>query len=563
MLFLFISILYTEIYHLSSIHHQLERSSRFDQMYSSKLPLPPRRETHEKDGLEEALLLDLSPPRFAKGAVVLPTAARSTRPTRPQSEVGSNALLTVHTLTRAAAGDASIDTTFGRPLGISEKARATALTMYDKQTSELAHSAEAATSSLNVTETLGDVNLVTLQVCRASLLVAAAVAFVGSLGATVPNNLRLACAASGAACVLSMRFYTRLITLRRLPNCLGYRLESNAVAEAMRVANWTVVVAMLTWSALLLRGPYESQETTAGTMLLRLRYAQWRTLGPVLMGLTALMVIPVWHLFGLMHIPTATRCQRLMWIGLAMLCIATIALISADVYAGIVEPTQSCTPNCSQTKREQLEFVVLSCSLWIGYSILAVLRGMVRVGNSCMPMLRDPNALKAIGFTDERAERTADRALYLYNGSFGGCLQRAAQIGRHVYLGFATLSIRTYDANAMQRLAAWAEFGGPLPDTTHHSHSTHPTRHHPTKSPAIQGQPTDWSEASDFLEESVPLMSTTPTVVERYQTSLRTNEPELTQVCTQIFDSLLALLDVGTQALVAFGYATLTSAERE
>lgn len=534
-------------------------------MYSSKLSLPPRREKNGKDGSEDALLLDLSPPRFARGAVVLPTTAR---PTRPEGQVGSSAFFTVHTLTHAAASDppinasinASIDTSFGRPLGISEKARATALSMYDKQTFNLAHSVEAS-ASFNVTETLGDVNLVTLQVCRASLLVAAAVTFVGSLGATVPNNLRLACAASGAACVLSMRFYTRLITLRRLPNCLGYRLESNAVAEAMRVANWTVVVAMLTWSALLLRGPYESEETTAGTLLLRLRYAQWRTLGPVLMGITALMVIPVWHLFGLMHIPIATRCQRLMWVGLAMLFVVTIALISADVYAGIVEPTQSCTPNCSQAKREQLEFVVLSCSLWIGYSILAVLRGMVRVGNRCMPMLRNPNALKAIGFTDERAERTADRALYLYNGSFGGCLQRAAQIGRHVYLGFATLSIRTYDANAMQRLAAWAEFGGPLPDTTHHN--IHQKRRNPTKSPVIEGDLTDWSEGSDVLEQTVPLMSTMPTVAEQYQTSLRTNEPELTQVCTQIFDSLLALLDVGTQALVAFGYATLTSVENE
>jgi len=521
------------------------------------------------DGSKEALLLDLSPPRFARGAVVLPTAAKPTRPTRSQCEVGSNALLTVHTLTRATAGDASrkasvhasFDTAFGRPLGISERARATALTMYDKQTSELAHSAETAASALNVPETLGDVNLVTLQVCRASLLVAAAVAFVGSLGATVPNNLRLACAASGAACVLSMRFYTRLITLRRLPNCLGYRLESNAVAEAMRVANWTVVVAMLTWSALLLRGPYESEESTAGVLLLRLRYAQWRTLGPMLMGFTSLLVIPVWHLFGLIHIPTATRCQRLVWIGLAIFCLVTIALISADVYASIVEPTQSCTPNCSQTKREQLEFVVISCSLWIGYSVLAVLRGIVRVGNSCMPMLRDPNALRAIGFTDERAERTADRALYLYNGSFGGCLQRAAQLGRHVYLGFATLSIRTYDANAMQRLAAWAEFGGPLPDTTHHN--TPPKRPNTTKSPPIENDLTDWPEASDVFEESVPLMSTMRTAAKQHQTSLRTNEPELTQVCTQIFDSLLALLDVGTQALVAFGYATLTSVEKE
>jgi len=497
----------------------------------------PLKETSCRDPPQTSLLIDLSPPRFARGAVVVrqetaATAASSTKASRSY---------TLRTLTTTT------------PILTPPNNKLFAQVKWDDS---------ASPRESRLRESLGDVNLITLQVCRASLLVAAAVAFVASLGATVPNNLRLACAASGAACVLSMRFYTRLITLRRLPDCLGYRLESNEVAFAMRVANWTVVVAMLTWSALLLRGPYETPSTTSGMILLHLRYAQWRTVGPLLMGMTSLLVIPVWHLFGLVQLSTGTRCQRISWVLLALLCIVIIALVSTDVYAGIIEPSQACSPNCSKVQRDQLDFVILSCSLWFGYSVLGVLRGIVRVGNACMPLLRDADALKSFGLNDERAERAATQATLVYHGSLGNCMHRAAQMGRHMYLGFATLSIRTYDANAMQRLAAWAEFGGPLPQTDHRrivkdmddlndiedtvydQHTEQRTLIRPNSSQL--GSPSDGPLAN----------------YRKFHTQLlQTNDPELTQVCTQIFDSLLALLDVGTQALVAFGYATLTSVE--
>lgn len=457
---------------------------------------------------DASLSIEFSPPRFAKGAVVARQGSTSSI-----ASPASFAALPAYTLRTLTA--TRVSTPPDNPFAP-------------------VHWVKSSTSSKGTSvlrKSLGDVNLITLQVCRASLLVAAAVTFVASLGATVPNNLRLACAASGAACILSMRFYTRLITLRRLPNCLGYRLESNAVAEAMRVANWTVVVAILTWSALLLRGPYETPTTTAGVLILRLRYAQWRTVGPVLMGITSLLVIPIWHLFGLVQLALGTRCQRISWILLALLCVIVIALISTDVYLAIIEPSQACSPNCSSVQREQLEFVILSCSLWFGYSILAVLRGVVRTGNACMSLLQDPEALKSLGLNDERAQRAASRATGVYNGSCGNCMQRATQMGRHMYLGFTTLSIRTYDANAMQQLAAWAEFGGPLPHTEKDVNQ------------------------DDLLVDKEP--GEQQALIPRG--GMQTNDPELTQVCTQIFDSLLALLDVGTQALVAFGYANLTS----
>ena len=495
----------------------------------------PLKESTSEDVSKSSLLIDLSPPRIAKGAVVVrqePTTAS----VAATSSVAARSAYTLRTLTTPTTPTIPISTPANNVFGHVHWSK----------------SPTPAARERRLRESLGDVNLVTLQVCRASLLVAAAVAFVASLGATVPNNLRLACAASGGACILSMRFYTRLITLRRLPDCLGYRLESNAVAEAMRVANWTVVVAMLTWSALLLRGPYETPSTRAGFLLLRLRYAQWRTVGPVLMGLTSLLVIPVWHLFGLVQLSPGTSCQRISWVLLALLCIIIIALVSTDVYASIIEPSQSCSPNCSQVQREQLDFVILSCSLWFGYSVLAVLRGMVRVGNACMPLLRDADALKSFGLNEERAQRAANHATVFYKGSFGNCIQRAAQMGRHMYLGFATLSIRTYDANAMQRLAAWAEFGGPLPHADANDHR---------RIMKEVNEPEDelFEEPRERREQRalIPHVAIAATAVNR--PLLQTNDPELTQVCTQIFDSLLALLDVGTQALVAFGYATLTS----
>lgn len=523
-------------------------------MFTFQFPTNP-----DTERLKDALSVDFTPPRFAKNAIVL-------RPDVKRACSSKTHDYTLKTLINDAKGNAlpqSHALTIGDPAKL----------FLEDDTAWRQPAVNVATNDRSLPQSLGDVNLVALQVCRASLLVAAAVTFVASLGATVPNNLRLACAASGGACILSMRFYTRLITLRRLPDCLGYRLESNAVAEAMRVANWTVVVAMLTWSALLLRGPYESPSTTSSGLLLHLTHAQWRTVGPVLMGFSSLLVIPVWHLFGLVQLSPGTSCQRIMWVLLGLTCIVVIGLLSTDVYLGIIEPSQACSPTCSTVQREELEFAVLSCSLWFGYSILAVLRGLVRVGNTFMPLLRDPQALQTLGLSEARAERTADRALIIYNGSLGNCMQRVAQMGRQIYLGFATLSIRTYDANSMQRLAAWAEFGGPLPHASHDS----------IDDDAPQFDATDDETRRLLITENDPrsssksFASTTPSSVmrpnernerpnqagrrERLQ-RLQTNEPELTQICTQIFDSLLAVLDVGTQALVAFGYATLTAPEQ-
>lgn len=181
------------------------------------------------------------------------------------------------------------------------------------------------------------------------------------------------------------------------------------------------------------------------------------------------------------------------------------------------------------------------------------------MGNMCLPILSDAIALQSYGMTEEHAQITAGRAMYLYNGSFGSCMQRFNQVGRHVFLGFATLSIRTYDANAMQRLAAWAEYGGPLPDTSHlqldYSATTPSSLHEDI---GMESAPL---LSNIDAAETLPLYKKNDAGLRKRRLNLNTNDPELTQICTQIFDSLLAFLDVGTQALVAFGYATLTSVD--
>lgn len=364
-----------------------------------------------------------------------------------------------------------------------------------------------------MSQTLGDVNLITLQVCRASLLVASVVCILASFGQEVPNYLRLACAASGAACALSYWFYTRLIALRRLPECAGYHLEGNAVAEAMRVANWCVVVSLLTWSALLLRGPYEREDLRVGHLMLRLTYAQWKVAGPLFMGLAALLAIPIWHLVGLTHLAHATYVRKTVWVLMAFGLLSLAVVISSDVFLSIVNPSRQMRSvaegGAARTDRE-LDFARFSCLLWFVYSLVAVTRTMTRLTGICQPT------------TQRHVLESATTTPY---GMAVFACSAMRRMARGVYLVFFSVSTTPHNLRSMQQIASWVERGTvDTPSLTTYNLVTSPT----------------------------------DLVMNHTNVALHLHPAELSNVCTQVFDTILAALDVSTQAIVAFGYASLT-----
>ena len=392
--------------------------------------------------------------------------------------------------------------------------------------------------------TVEDVNLVVLQVCRASLLVAALVAAISSIGPSVDNYLRVACAAASAACILSVRFYTRLLTLRRLPNGIGYRLEGNAVAEAMRVANWTVVVGLLTWSSFFLRGPYEADDTHVGLLLVRLTYDQWRTWGAMMMALTSLIAIPIWHIATVVQ-SSAHNCVFRVVCALAAVLLLLLSLVlSSDVFQAIVDDSRLCldartgmaingsTPDddvrCAR-RDDEFRFARFSSYFWIGYSLVAVVRAVAGSWHACVATLH------SLGRDHGRRAMDSDATSQPHKGRdwCGSTMGMVGSASKHLYLVMVSVSMQVHDTESMKRMAAWSDLGW---------------------------IPTGNGSESDAAE-TAPLIRRAPSE-QPVPGSLSTHDAAVSHICTQILDTLLAVLDVVTQAIVAFGYASLTVPDR-
>lgn len=393
--------------------------------------------------------------------------------------------------------------------------------------------------------TVEDVNLVVLQVCRASLLVASLVAAISSIGHSVDNYLRVACAAAAAACILSVRFYTRLLTLRRLPNGIGYRLEGNAVAEAMRVANWTVVVGLLTWSSFFLRGPYATDDTRVGLLLVKLTYDQWRVWGAMMMALTSLIAIPIWHIATIVQTPSYGCAFRVVCASVALLLLLLSLVLSSDVFQAIVDDSRLCldahtgasinasTPDdavrCAR-RDDEFRFARFSSYFWIGYSLVAVVRAVAGSWRACVATLhslgRDRSDRSDVELGRVAASRRSEA-----RGCCGSTMGMVGNASKHLYLVMVSVSLQVHDTESMKRMAAWSDLGW---------------------------VPTDnGSESESDATERAPLVRRAASEASAYGT-LSTHDAAVSHICTQILDTLLAVLDVVTQAIVAFGYASLT-----
>jgi hypothetical protein len=411
----------------------------------------------------------------------------------------------------------------------------------------------ATSTILQANKTAGDVNLVTLQICRASLVVAAIVSFVASLASGIRPYQRMANAAAAAACALSVRFYGRLIAVRRLPGNAGYRLEGNAVAEAMRVANWTVVVALLCWSAFLLRGPYDDRETQAGAILVRLTYEQWRLWGPLFMAFTAVMSIPIWHLVAIAQGEQNRVTSRVASIAFALVLLVASLIFSSDVFYAIIDERHLCNTNTTSCARTQEErgFATFSCWLWFGYSLIGVLRALARMSTWFSPMqqLKVQNGRVVDG---RQSLAPAD------DSCCNSVLSNIKGMGRTVYTVMVSVSMPTHDMDSMKQIAQWADTGGMLPPASSVA-MAHEQRSRPDQGAMVLYNPQTASTSHHHTELAPTLPLNSVLGSDGRMVTMITHAPELSSVCTQILDTLLAVLDVTTQAVVAFGLASLTA----
>ena len=403
-----------------------------------------------------------------------------------------------------------------------------------------------------------DANLVVLQISRAGLLVAALVALIGSIAPETHSHLRLATAASGAACMLSAWYHNRLMTLRRLPSGMGYLMESNSVAEAMRVANWTVVVALLTWSSLLLRGPFESDVTRVG-FLFKLTYSQWCTFGPILTACTSILTIPLWH-FGRFAVRTQLSTgERIMCVVIVSVILFFSFSFSTAVLTAITNGGHLCedmpttthtttttvresTDGCVRTEEERA-FASFSCTLWFGYTTLSVLRATFGALGSCRTLDASDrhDALETLETLRWRervwyAMRWAGRwtCLALFSNS-NGIQNKAAVEMLHSLADGGDMTMYTLVSQRASR-----ECDG------EHVHPPR-TRAMLTMTPSDDGTGIDRGDDSSDTRDNLHYQSQLPGL----------HRAKVSHMCTQAVDAGFAILDLLTQGVVAVGCAAL------
>jgi hypothetical protein len=419
-----------------------------------------------------------------------------------------------------------------------------------------------ATKSSIDTFGVRDANLIVLQICRAGLLVSAIVAFVAAVAPTTIGYMRMATASAGATCIISAMYYKRMVVLRRLPNGMGYLRESNSVVEAMRIANWTVVVGLLTWSALLLRGPFERDDTKAG-FILTLSYRDWKRFGPFIMSITALLAIPLWHSFR-----AATRSgiicgERILFSLLGTVILFTSLMLGTAVFRSITHDGYRCENQhlgprvsnvtttgesrirCSREADERA-FASFSCTLWFGYTVLSVVRAALGAIGACRTM--DVDVLQ--DFTAESSETNLLSRTWMWARS---SLRSATRFA---------LTHSVDGPRAVSFLHAMADGEGVetflyhrLMQNERSSASSQPENLLEGGSGTLALSDTradtkTGDDATDAEEDGIPY----PLIGDLHRASV-------SSMCTQTLDAGFAVIDLFTQGVVAVGCASLSLAD--
>lgn len=359
-----------------------------------------------------------------------------------------------------------------------------------------------------------DAHLSLVQTCRVCLLGFGFVAFCTSLGAHSPRG-RLQCALTASACFLSSVYYTRLYKLRRLPVTLGYSMESNTVAESMRYANWTIVVALLGICAFLLRGPFEAPLVGPFSWSWwNWSYETWRVVGPLLSSAGTIVSLPGWHA------SRAARAQHLkgnttamcMWLIACIFFMTLSAFTSLVTFSVMLKPLQS-SPTTARSEAE----ITLGRSitiLWVAYPIISFARTTAIVFGA------GDWGINIVAADLNTNERSTTKSKTLCASILCNCMHYVAAFIRGMFLAFVSSPDQTSSV-AVARLYAMVD--GVL----------------------------SINEANAVM----PLLSNSGQPCTQ---RVEMHAAEVTPLCSQGVDSILAIVDICSQALSALGCAALT-----
>lgn len=394
-----------------------------------------------------------------------------------------------------------------------------------------------------------DAHLTLIQTCRICLMGFGLVAFAAAVGggAGTTQRQRLQCAATAAACAISTRYYTRLYSLRRLPLSMGYSLESNTVAESMRYANWSVVIALLGWTAFMLRGPFATP-LYGPWPLWEWDYATWRFAGPLLSSAGTIVGLPGWHAS---RTARASQCRGDYkaaggWALATFIFLGISTTTSLTIGAAMLSPTRDIEP----PDRLPLEVALGRgiSTLWFVYPVVSLVRTLAL-------MLGAGDWTEGLeGYSTKTKVGVAETGALPGGRHAAAAVPPARSISRRVVSGLSTLALNvvrsTYLALvaapeckstvAVARLTALAD--GIMP-----SRELSINPHHENE-----------------LERLLPMSDLTTSIgadpeednVRNLQ--LRMHVPEVSPLCSQGTDSAIAVVDIFSQAIAALGCAMIT-----
>lgn len=383
-----------------------------------------------------------------------------------------------------------------------------------------------------------DAHLLMVQIARTFLMGFGLVSVIAGIGAPT-ERLRVQCALAGGACFVSTFYYQRLHALRRLPVAMSYSFESNSVAEVMRYSNWTVAICLLGICAFLLRGPFET--ATYGPLgLWQWSYETWRVAGPLMSSVGTAIGLAGWHSARAIRHHQLNR-QWSMVGAYALMCIVCLS-ISCFTSLSTASAVLSNTADPPVRTRTEIAFSRSISVLWFIYPLISLIRTLALIigagkwENPAQPpplhldprLLNDPysTAPTTTTTTTTRMIRAVSHALQMF-----------LMVLRGVYLTLVAAPT-SKSAVAISNL---------------HASSQHIT--------AYDLQPEDIRTGAHLpLYPQSDLVQAHPYRQEMsdYDDLTRLHIPEMTPLCSQGSDSVIAIVDIFSQAITALGCSILT-----
>ena len=381
-----------------------------------------------------------------------------------------------------------------------------------------------------------DAHLLFVQVARTFLVGFGVVAAISGIGASTDRH-RIQCALASAACFISSFYYQRLHALRRLPVAMGYSLESNSVAEAMRYTNWIVAICLLGICAFLLRGPFATP--TYGPLgLWEWSYETWRVAGPLMSSVGTAFGLPGWHsarAIRLHQLRGETGAAFAYGVS-CFVCLLVSCFTSISTGSAVLSPF----PAPPQRTDSEISFSRSISVLWFVYPLVSLVRTVamvlgagdwddVRVKDPLPPDFRLAHLL--------RVQTWRTRVALLWHS--------AARLLRNMYLTFVAAPV-SKSSLAIHHLHAESQ----------HLLPTAGLRDAPHKPALPLYAPADLLRDDDF--ERRMWLDPTQQYLHAHEGLMRIHIPEMTPLCSQGSDSIIAFVDIFSQAITALGCAILT-----